>query len=156
MSVGTFSDYFLEFRNVPQEWEQANDFFNWYIEDIVNQLNAKAGGIHQVQIIPSGKTLAIGSTSFSVLRKALNFGSLPNATTKSVPHGITVGSSFRIFSLQLSASDPADKRYFCTQNYSLSANGMVRLEMDATNVNVTTNADYTAYTDCFVIIEYYQ
>lgn len=156
MSLGTFSDYFLEFRNVPQEWDQANDFFNWYIEDIVNQLNAKSGGIYPVQIVPSGKTLAIGSSTFSVLRKALNFGALPNASTKSVAHGIPVGATFRIFNLQLSASDSTNMRYFCTQNYSLSPNGMVRLEMDATNVNVTTNADYTSYTDCFVIIEYYQ
>ncbi len=156
MSTGTFSDYFLEFRNVPQEWEEANNFLNWYLEDIVNQLNAKDGGIHAVQIIPSGKTLAIGATNFAVLRKTLNFGPLPNATTKSVAHGIPVNSDFRIFNLQLAASDPSDMNYFCTQNYSLSANGMVRLEMDATNVNVTTNADYTAYTDCFVIIEYYQ
>lgn len=156
MTAQSFNDFFVEIRSVPGEWEDSAVFLDWYLEQIVNSLNSKSGGTYFSQILPTGNKIAIGSKSFDILRKTFNFGPLPNNTTKSVAHGITVGDTFRIFNIYLSANDPTDKRYFCTQNYSLTSGNMVRLEIDATNVNVTTNGDYTAYSDCFVIVEYFQ
>lgn len=50
-------DYFLEFRNVPEKWEEASKFLNFYLTQSTNFLNSKAIGIYTNQQIPCGKQL---------------------------------------------------------------------------------------------------
>lgn len=151
-----FVEYFSEFRNVPIEWKEAQNFLNWYLLQNNNLLNAKSIGIYSSQEIPSGKQLYLSETSYDLLRTTVNFGPLPNAGIKSVPHSIDTTIGFRLFNLYLAANDLVNGQYFCLQYYSLDAADSIRLNLDATNVNVITTADYSAYTDCYVIIEYAQ
>lgn len=149
MSSSNFNSSFLEQRNVPNEWKDAATFLNWYLPQAATLLNNRVIGSYSNQETPSGKqfiSAATNTNGIDVFRKDVDFGTLPNTGTKSVAHGITVDDSFRIFNLYLAASNPTGHTYFCLQTNSLT--------MDSTNINFTSSSDLTAYTSCFVVIEY--
>jgi len=95
------------------------------------------------------------ATQRQVFRKVINFGALPNAGTTNVAHGLTFDANTTITRLYGAATDPANLLYiplpFATpaalnQNILLSANN--------TNIVITTGINYSAYTVCYVVIEY--
>jgi hypothetical protein len=149
----TFIDYFAEFKNVPKEWEEAQNFLNWYLTQTTNFLNAKSIGIYSNQIIPSGKQVYVNATSYDALRTTVVFGALPDSTTKRVSHNLEVDSSFRILNIYLTANDTSDLKYFCLQYFSIAAGDIV-LSMDETDVIVTTASDYSAYNAALVVVEF--
>ena len=92
-------------------------------------------------------------------RKVVNFGALPNTVAKSVAHGITTNANTRFTQIYGCATDPAA----ATTNRAIPIpyidpaaliNG-VQIYVDATNVVITTAANYAAYS-AFVILEYLQ
>jgi len=97
--------------------------------------------------------------SRQVFNKVVNFGALPNTATKSVAHDITtnVGFSFtRIYGCATKPdANPANFRAIPIPyvDPGVLANGIL-LNVDGTNVNITTAADYSAYTVTYVILEY--
>lgn len=129
--------------------------------DIANAVNLKESGYYvTVEFLTGQQWFRVDTTQvnnpFSFgFRMAVNFGALPNATTKSVPHnipGITPGN-FSWTKITGSATD-------------ISANGIplpfssptlnenIEITADMTNVNVTTAVDYSAFTNCYIILEY--
>lgn len=148
-----FIDYFAEFKNVPAKWEEAHNFLNWYLTQTTNFLNSKSIGIYSSELVPSGKQIYVSSTSYDVLRVTVVFGQLPNSTTKTVPHGLMVDGSFRLLNLYLTANNTSGNEYFCLQYYSIAASDIV-VSMDATNVIVKTQSDYSAYNMSLAIIEF--
>jgi hypothetical protein len=90
-----------------------------------------------------------------VFRKVINFGALPNAAIKSVAHGITITSAFSFTRIYACASDQSGSSYIPIPYVStVAVNQNIELYVDATNVNIATAIDYTAYTICYVILEY--
>lgn len=84
-----------------------------------------------------------------VYRKRINFGALPNTTTKSVAHGLTNYTLVKIngVSIQTSSNMTHPLPYF---DNPIEAG--VRLQVSATNVNITTGtnrSDYNAYVDLY-------
>jgi hypothetical protein len=148
-----FIDYFAEFKNVPEKWEEAQNFFNWYLTQTTNFLNAKSIGVYSSELIPSGKQIYVTSTAYDVLRVTVIFGPLPNSTTKTVPHGLVVDGSFRLLNLYLTANNTTGNKYFCLQYYSI-APGDIVLSMDATNIIVTTMSDYSSFNMSLAIVEF--
>lgn len=88
-----------------------------------------------------------------VFRQVVNFGSLPNATTKSVAHGITVTARTTLTRLYAASTNTSALSYVPIP-YASASNDNIELYMDATNVNITTNSNWSAYTITYVIIEY--
>jgi len=91
---------------------------------------------------------SVTPTFRNVFRKVVNFGALPNNTGKSVAHGITttVNTSFtRMYGV---ATDPTGFSALAIPNSDIT------LELDGTNVTITTTADLTAYTTTYVVLEY--
>lgn len=83
----------------------------------------------------------------------INFGTLPNTGTKSVAHNIpiTVGVTFtRIYA---TASDTAGSLYIPIPFVETTGNE-IQIDVDATNVNITTTSDRTNFTICYVVLEY--
>jgi len=152
--ANNFSLHFLEFRDVPQDWDKANNFLNWYFQQLTNVVNSKAIGIYSSQEIPAGKQLYVSAKPKTMLRRTFVFGALPNNTTKSIPHNIDTAQGFQVFNVYLAANDPINGSYFCLQYYSLDATASIRLVLDNTNINVITTQDYSPYTDCYVVVEY--
>lgn len=97
------------------------------------------------------------ATYRQVFRKTINFGALPNTATKNVAHGIDFGS--------LPTVTKGTRLYGCATNpatgmiiplpfaSSTALASCISLSADPTNIIITTGADYSAYTNCFVIIE---
>ena len=91
-----------------------------------------------------------------VVRMVVNFGALPNAGVKSVAHGIAAAdfadpaSTTRIYA---AATNPGVS-WIPLPFASPTLNKNIQLDVDATNVNITTAINYSAYTKCYVVIEY--
>lgn len=139
-----------------------------FINDIVLALNAKDTALYPLQEYPCGKRLfpnpgyALTAPNSQqdrpIFRTTLNFGALPNIATKSVPHNITVNGNFALTYLQAFATKPIGGFAFLPIPYvdpNTLANSIL-INGDATNINITTAANYSAYTICFVYIEYVQ
>lgn len=85
----------------------------------------------------------------------VNFGTLPNAAAKSVAHGIVGISANTTFTTMYgAASNTAAQLYKPIPYVNLVANNSIQLDVDATNVTITTGIDYTAYTTCYVVLKY--
>ena len=89
-----------------------------------------------------------------VVRTVVNFGALPAAGVKTMPHGIVPNSSFTFTRIYGCASDPIDKIYVPLPYSSPVLVGNIELSVDATDVIVTVGADWSAYTVTYIILEY--
>jgi len=86
-------------------------------------------------------------------RIVVNFGALPNAGTKSVAHGLTPTANWSWTKLEAYATNPSTFAGLQIPFASPTLNENIKLTIDATNVNITTGIDYSAYTICYVVIE---
>lgn len=90
-----------------------------------------------------------GSTLY---RKVINFGALPNASEKSVAHGV---SGIRIHSLTGIARNPNSGITFILPTLSTSFGACITMYADSTNIHINTQStDRSSYTECYVILEY--
>lgn len=85
----------------------------------------------------------------------VDFGALPNTGTKSVPHNITVTGSTIWTRYYATATYPGSSGIPIPYASPTLANN-IEINVDATNVNITTGSDRTAYTTTYVILEYLQ
>lgn len=88
-----------------------------------------------------------------MFREVVNCGPLPNAGTKSVPHNIPITDTYSFVKIYGAASDQVALSYLPLPYVSTAA-GAIEVNVDGTNVNITTQSDRTAYTLAYVIIEY--
>ncbi len=86
-------------------------------------------------------------------RTVVNFGALPNTATKSVAHKLTPTANWSWTKLEAYATDPITFNGLQIPFASPTLNENIKLTIDATNVNITTAIDYSAYTVCYVVIE---
>lgn len=90
-----------------------------------------------------------------VYRLVVNFGQLPNNSTTSVAHNLTIGPNTTFTRIYGTASDTTDNLYIPIPYASASAVAdNIELNVDATNVNVTTGSDRTNFTTTYIILEY--
>jgi len=148
---------------IPTDTEEANLVLTDYFKRIVDALNDKEIGSYNTVQSETGQNWFTSSDSTktrAVYRTVVDFGSLPNAATKSVAHNISTQATTIFTHIYATATDPAAS----TTNSAIPipyvdpatlANG-IRIDVDATNVNITTAANYTAYTECYVVLEYIQ
>ena len=107
---------------------------------------------------PNPATSSFNSTNpdRQVMRLVVNFGALPNTGTTSVAHGIVctgITTFTRIYGV---ANDVTNKVYLPLPYASSTAANNIELNVDATNVNIITGSDRTAFTICYVILEFLQ
>lgn len=152
---------------VPEKWDDARPFIVEQLKRISNAVNIREIGWFLDQELLAGKAFIPGinivndggsSQQFrQVLRKVIDFGSLPVAGTKSVPHGITFDANFTLIQIWAAATDPVGLTaipipYIDPASFAFS----VRLAMDSTNVNISVGGNASNYTRCFVVLEYLQ
>lgn len=126
-------------------------------------VNARDSGIYDTEEFVNGQSYfaatAISSRTNStsvrrqVFRKVVNFGALPNNTTKSVAHGITVTAGVTFTRIYGSATQPSTK-FLPIPYSSATAADIIELYVDGTNVSIKTGKDMTAFTACYVVLEY--
>jgi hypothetical protein len=85
-----------------------------------------------------------------VYRKVINFGALPNTTTKSVTHDLNITTGYTFTRIYATASDTTNRTFIPIPNASTDIN----LEVDATNVKIKTAGNFSSYDTTYVILEY--
>lgn len=136
-----------------------------YFRYIVDSLNSKEVAIFNEQEFATGQNWFNAANEQQPrfgLRKVINFGALPNAGTKSVAHGITITANTSFTHIYATATNPTavfPARFSVPipyVNVATPTDG-IELYVDSTNVNiVTTTANWTAFTTCYVVLEYLQ
>lgn len=90
-----------------------------------------------------------------VFRKVIDFGALKNAAGNTpIAHGITITNNLTFTRIYGTTSNTAGSLYRPIPYASATANEIIELWVDATNVNITVGKDQSAYTTCYVILEY--
>lgn len=94
-----------------------------------------------------------------VYRLVVNFGALPNAgvnPVKSVPHGLTINSGFTFTRIYATASDTTGLNYIPIPYASPTLIDNIQLDVDATNVTITTGAgtNRSNFNVCYVVMEF--
>ena len=171
--MNNFSDaqqlesYVPVYDAVPDKWEDARPFVVEQLKRLANAVNIREIGWFIDEEVLSGKAFipglnnaADGGTSQQyrqILRKVIDFGPLPAAAIKAVPHGITVDANFTLVQIYGAATDPITFQSipipFSTPN---ALNQNILLSMDAFNVNVVVGINFSNFTRCFITIEYLQ
>lgn len=88
-----------------------------------------------------------------VFRTVVNFGALPNAGAKAVPHNIPFNFAFSATRIYGAASDTTGLTYIPLPFASPTLNQNIQLDLDAVNVNITTGINRTNYNLCYIVIE---
>jgi hypothetical protein len=138
------------------------------INSMILSLNLKDTGVYNTSPFVNSQIffpnpLLNSSTSATpefrqVYRNVINFGALPNAAIKSVPHTIMCTSNTTFTRIYATASKTTAPFSYIPIPYSSIAAvaDNIELYVDATNVNIATAIDYSAYTFTYVILEYLQ
>jgi hypothetical protein len=87
-------------------------------------------------------------------RMVVNFGALPNNTTKNVAHNIQIQPEYIITKIYGASTQPSPYSAIPLPYVSLTAGDSVQIEIDETDIYITTQMDYTAYINTIVVIEY--
>lgn len=146
---------------IPEDQSEKDLKLRDYLNEIATATNTKDSGIYDAvetitgqQFLPTFSTSTASNLTYrGVFRKVIDFGALPNAGSKSVAHGITFGSTFSATRIYGAATNPSTS-FIPIPFASPTLNLNISLEITATNVVITTGVDRTAYTRCFVVIEY--
>lgn len=150
--------------------EQYNDDFRLqlrkYLNDITIALNVKENGFYLEDETPTGAifipiftTDGATNTKFRpMFRTVVDFGALPNNSTKTVPHGISTTQNYSVVHLYGAATQPGASTLTSSipiPQAGIPNNDRIELEIDATNVIITTARNTRSdYTRTFVTIEY--
>lgn len=104
----------------------------------------------------TGKKWVDGKTP--IFRKTVDFGALPNAGAKTVAHGLTAGTASGNIDLskmgavvELHASDPDATPALSTGLHNAN---ITTARIIGDNISITTDANLSAFTQSYVVIEY--
>jgi len=166
MDSQNFESYVPVYDVAPENLEDLRGFIVEQLKRHANAINLREIGFFLDQELLSGKAFIPGMNNVNnggnsqqyrtVLRKVIDFGTLPNAGTKSVPHEITFDANFTLIQMFAAATDPTNFIAFPIPYDSAGGGDGVALFMNATNVVITTETNRSTYTRCFVVIEYMQ
>jgi hypothetical protein len=87
-------------------------------------------------------------------RMVVNFGPLPDTSTISIPHGIEVSNGFTFTRIYGASSNQITMQYIPLPYASPTLANNIQLDVDATNVTITTGSNRSSYTTTYVILEY--
>ena len=150
----------------PKTWEEGMPFIVEQLKKLANAVNAREIGFFLDQELLSGKAFIPGvniandggsSQQFrSILRKVVDFGPLPAAGFKQVPHGIFVDANFTLIQMFAAATDPVNLVSFPIPFSSGGTATDVGLFMNSTDIFIVVQSNRATFTRCFVVIEYIQ
>lgn len=126
-------------------------------------LNLKDSALYYTQEFINGQTfypdpsLPQTGPPRQVFRKVIDFGSLPNAATKTIAHGIPITTLFTFTRIYGCASDTTGLDYIPLPFVDVSGTilaGNIELTADQTNVYVTTTGNGAFFDTTYIILEY--
>lgn len=160
--TNTISPYLPEEFQLPVDEKQYREFISERERRTASNVNIREIGQFELQELLSGQTWFTVSNnpkrSRSVFRKVIDFGALPNATTKSVAHNITMTSTGFFTKVIAVAKNPTaaagTPKYFQIPYASPVLNDNIEIFCDDTNVYIKTGKNQTAVTQVYCVLEY--
>ncbi len=161
LSSQDLETFLPSYGGIPDKWEDARAFLSEQVKRISQAVNIREIGwmlnqqaLNGQQFIPSAS--APSNTVYrGVFRIVIDCGALPNSGTKSVPHGLNVDANFTLIHLYGGATKATASFASVPLPYSSpTLNENIKINLDATNVNITTAIDYSSYTRTFITAEY--
>ena len=99
-------------------------------------------------------TFTLNGVTYDRYVKVIDFGALPNTTTKLVPHGTSITNKNQILGIAAIAVSSASAVTIPFVS-AVSAN-VINIWCNETNISITPSFDATDYASCFVTLEYYK
>lgn len=133
-----------------------------YFRYLIDRINVKDIGIYDTSELINGQVWfnpVNRQNARGAFRMTVDFGALPNASTKLVPHGITMTQDFIFTRFYAVATQPGvttiTRAIPIPYINTTTPVDSVQMDIDAANVRITTTtANYIAFTKCYVILEY--
>ncbi|MDC7243650.1 MAG: hypothetical protein PQJ44_06915 [Sphaerochaetaceae bacterium] len=155
--------YLPEYDVIPDNWKEAKKHIVESLTSYAESINAKEiGWYYDVELDTGKKFIPISNDVTSnqwrtIFRKVVDTGTLPNTTTTNTAHGVTVDANFTLIDLYGAATKPTSA--FASLPLPFASGTLadnISVTVDATNINITTSKDYTAYTCSYIVLEYIQ
>ena len=135
----------VEFQNNTAPYLNAENLNNNF-----NYLDEKAQEIYSTDEIIIGKWI----NNKPIYRKVINFGSLPNATTKDITHGITnLDKIIRYYGIAYATGSAGFITRILPASSPSGAEYTIDLYILENNIEIATAIDRSAYS-AYIIIEY--
>ena len=127
--------------------------------NIIEALNKKDTGYYLTTTFNTGQVFFNANNDFnqlrSVYRIVVPFGALPNNTTKSVAHGITnLGTTWSFTRIDAVATKPNTQSIHIPGFDPADITKPINIWIDATNVNIQTTSNMSAFTTTWVTLEW--
>lgn len=136
----------------PLDAEEFRHQLNNTYQRIATTVNTKEGALYvPIEKVTGAQYFNVDDTQKNkiVYRMTVDFGALPNAGTKSVPHNIPGwNSDFRLTRSYGAATDPINLEALPIPNSG------ILLENDDVDVTVTTSTNRSAFTETTIVLEY--
>jgi hypothetical protein len=133
------------------------------INNIINVLNIKDSGYYLTTVFNTSQSLFSVTNDFNnlrpIFRVAFNFGALPVASIKSVPHNIptsVLGTTWSLVRFDITSTDPNTRSISIPGFDPSSITNPINAWFDPVNVNIQTTSNMSAYTITNVVIEFVQ
>lgn len=143
---------------IPDDWNEAKDVLKNRITKDAYAINSKEIAEYAATELRTGQKFftVTGDVqdSYETYRMLVNFGTLPNNTTATAAHGITINDNTIFTRIYGAATNPVSPYSYIPIPYVDTAGNNIKLTVTGTNVEITTTANYSAYIQCYVILEY--
>lgn len=120
------------------------------VDERVSEVNNALSGISDYSL--SEKVIGKWVDGSTLYEKTINFGQLPNTTTKNVAHGIV--NLKRIIYANGMAYRSTDGLNTPVPSPQASATNQLLLGVNSTNVSITTYVDRSMYGECYITLQY--
>jgi hypothetical protein len=143
--------------DVPETFEEFSDIFERNYKKVADAMNTKETGLYLLQESATFQQYFKANDpqgNRNIYRKVINFGRLPNATSRRVPHNININSNFRLTRLYGATNDVGSLSFLPLPFASPTDADNIALEIDNRDVIITTGADRSSYTETTVVLEY--
>lgn len=140
----------------PKDFDRFLPILDLLYKRIANSVNSKEGGLYSKSEVAAFMQYYTADPNVfrPVYRKVVDFGALPNAASKSVAHGLSVTNTFRWVRIYGAATDPVALTGISLDRSSPILNENIKVNVDNTNVTITTAINYSSYTSAQVVLEY--
>lgn len=145
--------------NLPslEEKKLFEDRLEELLRKIASTINTKEGGVYLPEELLTFQqyfTSGDPQTLRNVYRFVVDFGALPNTGSTSVAHGLTFDSNTRLTRAYGGSTDPTAVQFLPLPFSSPTLANNVSLEVDGTNVTITTGSNRSSFTATTVVLEY--
>lgn len=148
-----------ENKNFPREWEKFWPQFIEFYQKISKASNSKDISIYELTEILNGQRYfgATPQVKRDVYRKVIECGTLPNAGTTTIAHGIpNIGNGWMFTRIYGTAREPAGAapRPYYIPIPNGGAGRPIEIMVDTANINLTTAVNLSTFTYSIVVLEY--